>query len=40
MKSSIELRIDKGIPLDSGLGGPAASAVAAMVAANEVLERQ
>jgi homoserine kinase len=40
----IELEIDKGIPLGSGLGGSAASATAALVAANallpEPLERQ
>lgn len=35
----IELEIDKGIPLGSGLGGSAASAVAAVVAANELLEQ-
>ena len=34
-----ELEIDKGIPLASGLGGSAASAVAAVVAANAVLPR-
>lgn len=33
-----ELTIDKGIPLASGLGGSAASAVAAVVAANALLE--
>ncbi len=33
-----ELDIDKGIPLSSGLGGSAASAVAAVVAANALLE--
>jgi homoserine kinase len=33
----IELIIDKGIPLGSGLGGSAASAVAAVVAANALL---
>ena len=33
----IELSIDKGIPLASGLGGSAASAVAAVVAANALL---
>ncbi len=33
-----ELDIDKGIPLASGLGGSAASAVAAVVAANALLE--
>ena len=32
------IRIDKGIPLGSGLGGSAASAVAAVVAANEFLD--
>ena len=32
-----ELRIEKGIPLGSGLGGSAASAVAAVVAANALL---
>jgi homoserine kinase len=34
-----ELQIDKGIPLASGLGGSAASAVAAVVAANALLAR-
>jgi len=33
----IELTIDKGIPLGSGMGGSAASAVAAVVAANALL---
>lgn len=33
-----ELTIEKGIPLGSGLGGSAASAVAALVAANALLE--
>ncbi|MFC4727182.1 homoserine kinase [Coralloluteibacterium thermophilus] len=33
-----ELEIDKGIPLGSGLGGSAASAVAALVAANALLD--
>ncbi|MCA8951582.1 MAG: homoserine kinase, partial [Planctomycetes bacterium] len=33
----IELRIEKGIPLSSGLGGSAASAVAGVVAANALL---
>lgn len=33
----LEMSIEKGIPLGSGLGGSAASAVAAVVAANEVL---
>jgi homoserine kinase len=35
----IELTIDKGIPLGSGLGGSAASAVAAVVAANALLPK-
>ena len=35
----LEVEIDKGIPLSSGLGGSAASAVAAVVAANAVLPR-
>jgi len=35
----VELTIDKGIPLGSGLGGSAASAVAAVVAANALLEQ-
>ncbi len=34
-----EMSIDKGIPLGSGLGGSAASAVAAVVAGNALLER-
>jgi homoserine kinase len=34
-----EIDIDKGIPLSSGMGGSAASAVAAVVAANALLER-
>ncbi len=33
-----EITIDKGIPYGSGLGGSAASAVAALVAANELLD--
>ncbi len=33
-----EIEIDKGIPLGSGMGGSAASCVAALVAANELLE--
>lgn len=33
-----ELELDKGIPLGSGMGGSAASAVAALVAANAVLD--
>jgi homoserine kinase len=35
----LELELDKGIPLASGLGGSAASAVAAVVAANAVLAK-
>jgi len=35
----VELSIDKGIPLGSGMGGSAASAVAAVVAANALLPR-
>ncbi|MEY4760625.1 MAG: Homoserine kinase [Pseudomonadota bacterium] len=35
----IEMEIDKGIPLASGLGGSAASAVAAVVAVNALLPR-
>jgi homoserine kinase len=35
----LALELDKGIPLASGLGGSAASAVAAVVAANALLER-
>lgn len=34
-----ELELDKGIPLGSGMGGSAASAVAALVAANALLTR-
>jgi homoserine kinase len=34
-----EVELDKGIPLGSGLGGSAASAVAALVAANALLDR-
>lgn len=34
----LEVHIDKGIPLGSGLGGSAASAVAAVVAANALLD--
>ena len=33
-----EIEIDKGIPLSSGMGGSAASCVAALVAANDLLE--
>ncbi len=35
---AVEVEIDKGIPLASGLGGSAASAVAAVVACNALLE--
>ncbi|HEX6886432.1 MAG TPA: homoserine kinase, partial [Planctomycetota bacterium] len=35
----VALELDKGIPLASGLGGSAASAVAAVVATNALLER-
>lgn len=35
-----ELEIDKGIPLGSGMGGSAASCVAALVAANALLDQQ
>ena len=34
-----EIEIDKGIPYGSGMGGSAASAVAALIAANALLER-
>jgi homoserine kinase len=34
-----EIEIDKGIPFGSGMGGSAASAVAALVAANALLDR-
>jgi len=37
-RGGVELDIDKGIPLASGLGGSAASAVAAVVAANALLD--
>ena len=36
----LRISIDKGIPLGSGIGGSAASAVAAVVAANALLPRQ
>ena len=39
LKHGFELDIDKGIPLASGMGGSAASAVAAVVAANALLEQ-
>jgi len=35
-----EIEIDKGIPFGSGMGGSAASAVAALVAANALLDRE
>ena len=38
LKSGFDMWIHKGIPLSSGLGGSAASAVAAVVAANAMLE--
>lgn len=37
LRFGFELELDKGIPLSSGLGGSAASAVAAVVAANALL---
>jgi homoserine kinase len=39
LEFGFELTIDKGIPLASGMGGSAASAVAAVVAANALIER-
>jgi homoserine kinase len=39
LKFGFEIEIDKGIPLSSGMGGSAASAVAAVVAANALLEQ-
>lgn len=38
LEYGFEIDIDKGIPLSSGMGGSAASAVAAVVAANALLE--
>lgn len=38
LESGFELEIDKGIPLGSGLGGSAATAVAAVVAVNQMLK--
>ncbi|MGH8310427.1 MAG: homoserine kinase [Steroidobacteraceae bacterium] len=38
-RGGVELEIEKGIPLGSGLGGAAASAVAAVVAVNALLEK-
>ncbi|MFO1465127.1 MAG: homoserine kinase [Steroidobacteraceae bacterium] len=38
LRHGFEIDIDKGIPLGSGMGGSAASAVAAVVAANALLE--
>lgn len=37
--AGFDVRLDKGIPLDSGMGGSAASAVAAMVALNGFLKK-
>ena len=39
LEHGFEVDIDKGIPLASGMGGSAASAVAAVVAANALIER-
>ncbi len=39
LEHGFELDIEKGIPLSSGMGGSAASAVAAVVAANALLEQ-
>jgi homoserine kinase len=39
LKDGFEISIEKGIPLGSGLGGSAASAVAAVTAGNALLER-
>ena len=39
LRHGFEIRIEKGIPLGSGMGGSAASCVAALVAANALLER-
>lgn len=39
LEAGLRVRITKGIPLGSGMGGSAASAVAAVVAANALLER-
>lgn len=39
VQPGIELRIEKGLPIGSGLGSSSASSVAAVVAANEVLGR-
>ena len=39
LRHGLEMTIDKGIPLGSGLGGSAASAVAAVVAGNALLEK-
>lgn len=39
VRGGFRLWIDKGIPLGSGMGGSAASAVAAVFAANQLLER-
>src|SRR5258708_35949154 len=37
IKTGVELEIEKGIPLSSGMGGSAASAVAAVFAANALM---
>src|SRR3984957_3057258 len=39
LEHGFEVEVDKGIPLASGMGGSAASAVAAVVAGNALLER-
>ena len=39
LKGAVRLKIEKGIPLSSGMGGSAASAVASVVAINALLER-
>ena len=39
LEHGFEIEIDKGIPLGSGMGGSAASCVAALVAANDLLDQ-
>src|SRR5262249_55619350 len=39
LRHGFEIRIEKGIPLASGMGGSAASCVAALVAANAVVDQ-
>lgn len=39
LKHGFEIELDKGIPIGAGLGGSAASCVAALVAANALLDR-